>query len=89
VEALHQAEKGVEILSQTNRVLEEALEVFTRSDPKSQWQMAARGAKKNEKATDERRFYERIIDVERRRSEAALSELATQHARVAGDSLIP
>jgi len=29
-----QAEKGVELLSQTNRLLEEQLEVFMKSDPK-------------------------------------------------------
>ena len=44
-----------------------------KSDPKSQWQGAVKGAKKQEKANDERRLYERIIDMERRRSEVALT----------------
>ena len=84
IEQLHQAEKGVELLSRTNRLLEEQLEVFMKSDPKSQWQGAMKGVKKQEKANDERRLYERIIDMERRRSEAALAELALLRARVKG-----
>ena len=84
MEQLHQAEKGVELLSRTNRLLEEQLDVFMRSDPKSQWQGAMKSAKKQEKANDERRLYERIIDMERRRSETALAELALLHARVKG-----
>jgi len=43
-----------------------------------------KGAKKQEKVNDERRLYERIIDMERRRSEAALEEMALLRARVKG-----
>jgi hypothetical protein len=46
------------------------------------WQATAKNAKKVEKQNDERRLYERIIDMERVRSEAALSELTLLRNRV-------